>query len=393
VKTAQDLIRVAMLGDYPLEYSQIRGGIQAVLAFLVKGLSQISELDVHIIRSRPLEWMGPDQIKQNNVTIHFLSIPPRFERLRNHHTYQTSLNTKLEKILPNLIHAQDATTHAYVALRSGYPTVVTAHGVRLEDGKYYGSFGRRLRNYFDSWVIERYIMSHTRHLIATGHYVTDYFKHILRSDIKIHYIWNAVDESFFNLTDTSDGSTILFAGRVLPRKCVLELVKAFTQIAQLIPLACLRIVGECSTEPAYVESVRNLIRRSRLENRIYLTGALSDISSEFTGCNMLVLPSLEETSPMVIAQAMASCKPVVATRVGAIAEMLGDGERGFLVNVGDVNGMAQAMLRLLEDPALRINMGQAGRKFAEENHRIEVVAQRTFEVYQEIVDEERRRVN
>jgi glycosyltransferase involved in cell wall biosynthesis len=386
---AQDLIRVVMLGNYPLDDSQIRGGVQAVLAFLVKGLSQINELDVHIIRFKPLQWTGPDQIRQNNVTIHFLPIPPRFERLRNHRTYQISLNAELAKIRPSLLHAQDATTHAYVALKSGYPTVVTAHGVRREDGKYYGSLGRRIRNYYDSWVIERYIMSRSRYLIATGHYVTDYFKHLLRPDIKIHYIWNAVDESFFNLIDSGNGSTILFAGRVLPRKCVLELVQAFTQIAQQIPLVHLRIVGECNTEPAYVESVRSLIRRSNLENRIHLTGAMPDISNEFADCSFLVLPSIEETSPMVIAQAMAARKPVVATRVGAIAEMLGKEERGLLINVGDVNGLAQAMLKLIEDPALRVNLGQAGRRFAEENHRIEVVAQRTFEVYQGIVTEER----
>jgi glycosyltransferase involved in cell wall biosynthesis len=387
---SQDKIRVVMLGDYPLDNTQIRGGVQAVLAYLVKGLAQIEKVDLHVVRFKYPKWTGPDRMVRNGVTIHFLPPPPSLERARNHKTYQVSLNAKLAEIRPHLIHAQDATTHAYVALRSSYPTVVTAHGVRREDGKYYGSLGRRLRNYFDSWVVERHIMTHVRYLIATGHYVTDYFAGQLRPDIQVYYIWNAVDESFFNLVNATDGHTILFAGRVLPRKRVLDVVQAFAQIASQDPVAQLRIVGECQTELVYVESVRNLIRKAHLEDRIHLTGAIPDISQEFKVCDMLVLPSIEETSPMVIAQAMAAGKPVVATRVGAVAEMLGEGERGCLVDVGDVNGLAQAMLRLLGDPALRARLGQAGREFAVENHRMEMVAQRTCEVYQAVMANEQR---
>ena len=89
---------------------------------------------------------------------------------------------------------------------------------------------------------------------------------------------------------------------------------------------------------------------------------------------------------MVIAQAMAAGKPIVATRVGGIPEMVGEaGERGFLVNVGDVDGLAQGMLRLLQDPVLQTQIGQAGQAFAREHYHQDRVAQRTYEVYQHIV--------
>jgi len=87
---------------------------------------------------------------------------------------------------------------------------------------------------------------------------------------------------------------------------------------------------------------------------------------------------------MVIAQAMAAGKPVVTTPVGGIPDMVRDGETGLLVGVGDKDGLAEALLRLLRDPTLRTRMGKLGREFAIENYRVDHVARRTYEVYQQV---------
>lgn len=378
-------MRVAIVGDYPFDSTQIWGGVQAAFAYLVKGLSQINDLQVHVLTFRGYDWTGPDRVEQDGITLHLLPLFPRFERARNYRTYQSILNKKLAQIQPGVVHAQGATAHAYVALRSGYPTVVTAHGIRREDSKYDSSFGRRVRGYFDSLVIERYAMRHTRHLIAISRYITDYFASWFKPDIQVYHIPNAIDSNFFDLTKTSGGQTVLFAGRVTPLKRVLDLVKAFAKIAK-VPSAQLRIAGECSSEGAYVESIRGFIQKANLEDRVHLLGALPEdaVLREFAGCDVLALPSAQENLSMVIAQAMAAGRPVVATPVGGIPEMVSDGETGFLVDVGDVDGLADALLRLLRDPSLRARMGQSGRKFALENYRADAVARRTYEVYQRI---------
>jgi hypothetical protein len=105
-------LRVVMLGDYPLDNTQIRGGVQAVLAYLVKGLSQIEDVEVHVVRFRPKDWFGPDQKNQGGVTVHFLPPFPPFERLRNFRTYQANLNARLVSIQPDVVHAQDATANS-----------------------------------------------------------------------------------------------------------------------------------------------------------------------------------------------------------------------------------------------------------------------------------------
>ncbi len=105
----------------------------------------------------------------------------------------------------------------------------------------------------------------------------------------------------------------------------------------------------------------------------------------------MALPSAQENVPMVIAQAMAAGKPVVATRVGGVAEMVGqEGERGLLVDVGDIDGLAAAITHLLQSPAQCALLGQAGRSFALENYHLDRVAQRTFDVYQYIAATESR---
>jgi glycosyltransferase involved in cell wall biosynthesis len=153
-----------------------------------------------------------------------------------------------------------------------------------------------------------------------------------------------------------------------------------------MPLAQLRIAGECSSERAYVESIRAFIQAANLTDRVHLLGALPEAAllREFAGCDLLALPSVQETTPMVIAQAMAAGKPVVATPVGGVDEMVSNGETGFLINVGDIDGLTNALLRLLREPSLRARMGQAGQRFAVTNYRANTVAKRTYEVYQKV---------
>jgi glycosyltransferase involved in cell wall biosynthesis len=395
MKTMAEKIRVAMLGSYPMDTSRIWGGVQAAYAYLVKGLSQARNLEIHILTIKPPDYSGPEQVERGNLTVHLLLAYPRFERLRNYRTYQTMINKKLAQIQPDLIHAQDAGADALVAIRSGLPAVVTVHGIRWEDGKHYRSVNKRVHNYFDSMFTERYVMRHARHLIAISYYVTDYFKGITRPDVEVFYVPNAIDERFFNLTKCPDEQVILFAGRVIPRKRVLDLVQAFPQVLKQVPSARLHIAGETSTEPVYVESIRRWAHQSHLDEYIRFLGPLTEeaVFQEFAGCSILALPSAQETAPMVIAQAMAARKPVVATRVGGVEEMVGeDSSRGFLVNVGNIDGLAIAITRLLQNPDLQAIMGQNGRSFAQEKYHPESVAWHTSDVYRRIAFKEQKTI-
>ncbi len=238
-----------MVGGYNPDSARLHGGVQAATAYLVKGLSRIDGLELHILVLRPPAWAGPDCFDQNGVRVHLLPPYPRFERLRDYRIYQSILDRALAQIQPAVVHAQEAASDAYVAIRSGFPTVVTAHGIRAEDLKYVRSWRLRLRFYFDAALTERRVMRRVKYLIAISHYVTNYFAPLLRPDIHLDYIPNAVDENFFNLGDNSKKPVVLFVGRLIPLKRILDLVQAFAQVSRQVPQAELRIAGELASDP------------------------------------------------------------------------------------------------------------------------------------------------
>jgi len=173
-------MRVAIVGNYPLDNSRLRGGVQAAFAYLVKGLRQIDGLQIHIITRRRSSQIKSAVIERDGVILHLLPGLPRFELARRYRTYQSQLNDALACIQPDVVHAQGSGYHGYVAVRSGYAAVITVHGVYREDIKYTGNFITRLRNQIEALLIERYSLRHTRHLIAISRYVTTYFSSLLQ---------------------------------------------------------------------------------------------------------------------------------------------------------------------------------------------------------------------
>ncbi len=85
---------------------------------------------------------------------------------------------------------------------------------------------------------------------------------------------------------------------------------------------------------------------------------------------------------MVLLEAMAAARPVVATPVGGTPELVVDGETGLLVPAGDVDALADALRRLLDDPELAARMGEAGRRRVEERFTAERMVERVLELYE-----------
>lgn len=384
-------LRVAFLGGIALSDNPIYGGVQAATKYLIQSLSRFDDIEIHLLAFPSHTNTGSDYYSQNGVFLHLMARYPRFERLRMYRNYQDELRKVLKEINPSLLHVQEAGADAFAGLKSGYPTIVTAHGIRKEDAKFSSCWSQYFRQKFDSGVIEQQVMSHVSYLIANSIYLTNYFNHLFRSDIQIRYIHNAIDDSFFQLSDKSLNPIILYAGRVIPQKKVLDLIHAFSQISIQVPFAKLHIAGNYSSEPAYLNTIKKDMIQLGLVDKVILLGELDqkNLLEEYSICSLLVLPSAQENVPMVIAQAMAAGKPVVASRVGGVEEMLGkNGERGILFEVGDINGLAYSIIKLLKDEALRRNIGDRGRQFAGEFYHQDCVARQTIDMYRFVAERE-----
>ena len=99
---------------------------------------------------------------------------------------------------------------------------------------------------------------------------------------------------------------------------------------------------------------------------VIFTGYREDMPEIMAEIDVLVVPSMQEAQTIVIPQAFASGKPVIASRVGGIPELVKHGENGLLVEAGDVPALADAMLQLAVSPDLRRRLGDAGLELARE---------------------------
>jgi len=136
-----------------------------------------------------------------------------------------------------------------------------------------------------------------------------------------------------------------------------ELIRTMAPLFSERPNLHLVLVG--AGEPVFSE-VRQLIHDLGLQSRIHLMGRREDISNLMAGFDIFCLATRLEASGMVFLEAASARLPVIGTTVGGVPEMLEDGQTGFLVPLDDAQRLRQALLTLIDDPALRKKMGQAG---------------------------------
>jgi glycosyltransferase involved in cell wall biosynthesis len=204
---------------------------------------------------------------------------------------------------------------------------------------------------------------------------------------RVFHIENPVDERFFSVSEPPQEPSILYVGRVIPRKGLLELLRSLALVRADFPAARLRIAGETDAAPEYVAACRQFLADNHLDESVLFLGSLTmeQVIEEYRGCGFVALPSLQETSPVAVAEAMAVGRAVVTNRVCGMPYLVEDGQSGLLLNYGDSEAWAAALRKLLADSGLRTRMGSRGRIIAEQRFRPAVVAAATRAAYYEIV--------
>jgi glycosyltransferase involved in cell wall biosynthesis len=174
---------------------------------------------------------------------------------------------------------------------------------------------------------------------------------------------------------------ILFVGRLSASKGIYDLFEAIPHVVARNPGVRFVLVGVAETD-AMEPVVRSAAERLGVTRYIEFLGSLDGRAKgvAFLSSHMLVVPSWTEAFPLVIPEAMAAGLPIVATRVGAIADFVIDGEDGFLVPVRDARALADRLCRLLEDEALRRRISARVRARAPREFAVEVGCAKVAEV-------------
>jgi glycosyltransferase involved in cell wall biosynthesis len=115
-------------------------------------------------------------------------------------------------------------------------------------------------------------------------------------------------------------------------------------------------------------NVRNAIDQAGLTDKIIMAGYRWDTPDIYAACDMIVIASLRtEASPIVLREAFASGRPVIATKVGDIPEIIENRQNGLLIEPGDSRAMAAAIMEFIDDPKLAASCAANGLRYATEH--------------------------
>jgi glycosyltransferase involved in cell wall biosynthesis len=174
---------------------------------------------------------------------------------------------------------------------------------------------------------------------------------------------------------------IVAVGRVSPEKGHRYLLEAAALVVPRYPQVRFLIAGDGPLK----ESLAELTSHTGLHERFILAGFQSPIGALLSAADLFVLPSLTESFPLALLEAMAYGKAVVATDVGGVREAVVDGVTGLLVPARDSRRLAEAILELLADEARMMAMGEAGRAIAQAQFSDAGMVQRTQQLYQDLL--------
>jgi len=223
---------------------------------------------------------------------------------------------------------------------------------------------------FNNLIIRSKIRSCSDKIIL----ISNWMKSFIRTS-KAVVVHNTVDIADFQHLDPDrirlefniKNKIIVFIGSLEERKGIKYLLKAFPLIKASVPDVKLLIVGKTLPgQKAYL----NMLKGIAMDRNIVFAGTRPDVYDIIAACDMLAVPSLSEAFGRTVIEAMACGKPVIASNVGGIPEIIDDGKTGILVPPKDEKALASAVIRLFTDKALADSMGTAGRIRAEQHFSI-----------------------
>jgi len=353
------------------------GGITSYLLSLAKGLKKAGH-QVYVASSG-----GNSLTKFTEQGIIFISIPIR-----------TKSEINIFRLLPSfmilrrhcreknitVIHANTRVTQVLACLVSagtGIPFVSTCHGF------FKNRLFRRLAPCWGSRVIA--ISESVR-----SHCVDD----LGLKDSRVSVVYSGIDSEGLRLPVKVNraelrekycpglaGPLVSVVARLSAEKGHPFLIRAMKAVSARVPGIRLLIVGDGKTAGA----LKALVSELGLEKTIVFVPVVAAIREIYYISDICVLPSLQEGLGLGLMEAMAWGKPVIGSAVGGIKNLIRDGENGLLVRPADPDGLAAAILELLERPDRAATMGNNARLFIEKQFPLENMVRGTEEVYRQCV--------
>ncbi len=208
---------------------------------------------------------------------------------------------------------------------------------------------------------------------------------ILKKNQTVLIAGAGVNSETFAPTPEPDGlMTILLTARMLKDKGIIELVEASRILKQRGHI--FRVILAGMLDPGNPTAITEAeINEWQAEGLVEWIGHQSNIAQRLAECHVVCLPSYREGLPLSLIEAASAGRPIVATDVPGCREIVRDGWNGLLVPAKDVNSLAEALQKLMQDAQLRKQFGEHGRQLVLEKFTQENVIQQTMKVYQSLM--------
>jgi glycosyltransferase involved in cell wall biosynthesis len=293
--------------------------------------------------------------------------------------------TMLADIRPEVVHnhmyrAELVGTRAAIALaEAGHPrpfVVGTVHSSRLRSPE-------------DREVLRR-LTPRMDHLVAVSRAMERKIADERPSDVPVSLIYNGVDLVRYDHTDPcctlreeygmpGEAQIVGVVARLEHEKGHPTLLDAWPAVLGRVPDAWLLVVGEGSRR----EELEAQAAALGIAERVVFIGRRDDIPAVTAALDVAVLPSYREAQGLTILEAMALSRPVIASAVGGIPEMIEDGRTGLLVPPHDPGALAAAIVRLLTDHAYADMLARGGHDMVHERFCVELMVYAIEEIYDE----------
>jgi glycosyltransferase involved in cell wall biosynthesis len=362
--------------------SLARGGAQAHLLELTRGQQRRG----HQVE---LAYFKDPEMVQDFVPITGFPYPLAMQELAS-----TALLGRLwgltSSVKPDVLHTHLLKADAYGAVvgRFGAPRVTIA-SKHNDEVALLRPWVSRLHGLLSRWDDRVIVCSdHVgRYMVETGRVPAAKIRRIyygIGLDRPLALAESQVQEIRRELELPRAGLFILCVGRLDPQKGHPFLFEAMRLVAERHPEARLVVVGAPQQgSEEYVADLRHLAAGPGLAGKIVFAGERRDVPRLMAACDIFALASLWEGFGLVFAEAMAAGKPVVATRVSGVPEVVVDGETGLLVPSEQVASLADALLRIAGDPAERRRLGRNGYLRVRQQFSAPRMVDQTLDLYRE----------
>jgi L-malate glycosyltransferase len=178
--------------------------------------------------------------------------------------------------------------------------------------------------------------------------------------------------------------SILCVGHLVPRKRHQDAIRALAKLVSKMPNLRLKIAG-APDHPQYVQQLRQLVEELNLTDRIDFLGIRFDVPQLMREADVLLLCSENEAFGWVILEAQSVGLPVIASAVDGPAEVIVNNQSGLLVQMGNVEGYADALWRVFHEPGLAERLIDNGRRIVEEKYTARRMVEQIVGIYKEVV--------